>query len=158
MKQPATVESESRDLVRYSPIVHEARQDSNFVIFSSNKPAHEVMSFLVDNGIQFKILLGAYKGIRETSYLVASVMMPKVFASGLVDDQESIMHLSHLPEPGTVPSYEELRTAHLEFIQKDVENPILYLGNVVQVTGEVALQQEAYTYDPMQNTYFIVNE
>lgn len=122
------------------------RSNASFVIFAAQPhEPHTVMSFLVENSIPFKTMLGSYKNERETSYTVPAENFDAIVQAGLVDEQESFLVLGHIGESG-------FRKAEIVFTNPELE-PIDG-GFMVNVSREEALSAEGWTYDPQGNSFF----
>ena len=124
------------------------RSNASFVIFAAQPyEPHTVMSFLVENSIPFKTMLGSYKNERETSYTVPAEHFAAITQAGLVDEQESFIVLGHIGESG-------FRKAEIVF--SNPETAPVEVGYMVNVSREEALSAEAWTYDPQGNAFFVI--
>lgn len=121
--------------------------NGSFVIFAAQPNAvHDVMSFLVENKIPFKVLLGSYNGERETSYCVPAEHFDTVIQAGLVAEQESILVLGHFNSSG-------LRKAEIVFLNGQETESV---GFFVNVEREEAFNQAGWTFDPMGEKFFTI--
>ena len=127
-----------------------AKTSGTHMIFSSVKnPAEVVMTKLVEAKIAFKVLLGSYKTQRETSYLIGAEHLETIFASGLIEDEESILVLGNAQKNNK-------REAFLVFnTQDDSGNSgIQHLGLLDVLSHEEAATADAWSYDPTLGVYF----
>lgn len=121
--------------------------NSSFVIFAAQPhEPHTVMEFMRQNNIQFKVLLGQYNGVVETSYCVPADQFTLISLAGIVDDQESLLILGPYQESG-------MRKASILFIQ---DSSIKEVGEFVQITKEESSNFQGWTFDPMGSTYFTI--
>jgi len=112
------------------------RQDTD------NQDNHQtVVNRLSQLDISHKVLNGRYQGIDEKSILVKMDQLDTVQALCKQFNQESYLHL------------DKDRVASLRFTEGRIEK----IGNLEAVSKTKALKSDAYTFDPMSNTYFIVN-
>lgn len=119
-------------------------------VFSSTKPVHDVMYFLAQNNIPFRICLGSYKGVVETSFCIPTMMMPIINeAKWILDGQESVMHVRSVQ--GTLEN-------HVEFEYLRLENQLRfqYQGKLALASKADALAADGYTYDPSGLTYSVI--
>lgn len=127
-----------------------SKTSGTHVIFASTgNPSDLVMGELVDANISFKVLLGAYKDKRETSYLVGMEHLEFLFKSGLIEDEESILVMGNTQKNGT-------REAFLVFNDLDEDdNPgIQHIGFLDVVSAEEAQTLDGWSYDPTIASYF----
>ena len=124
------------------------------VIFSSNAPAHRVMEELMKYDIKFDVVLGSYKGIKETSYITELESWDKVSKSGLFDDQESILLLTD-SEP-VAPEGLPVVINTMASLQYLKDNTVEDIGVVISTTKEKALAEEGFSYIPSQGRYLII--
>ena len=69
------------------------------VIFASNEQNCTVMDYLINRNIEFRTLLGKYKGTLETAYIIKTEDIDKI--AYLLDGQESILSLSNVQKDNT---------------------------------------------------------
>lgn len=120
---------------------------SSYVIFClGNNPEREAAfaRFAKSHGIPYKALKGSYKGVEENSFISNSDHWPEI--KGWVWGEESVLLL------GPANEYGAGRSASLLFAATGEMQP---LGTFKQVPEEYALRQEAWTFDPTQNAYFV---
>lgn len=118
-------------------------------IFASvANPVHEVMYFLLDNNIPFKVTLGSYKGVRETSFVVQHSDLETISKAGLLDGEESVLLLGKLLGTGR-------RQAVLEFRDG---SPSVVIGFFHGSTRLNAEQSDGYSYCPVTRTYYVVSD
>lgn len=122
------------------------RANGAFVIFAAqpNEP-HVVMSFMVENSIPFKVLLGSYKNERETSYCVPQDQFQRILDAGIVTEQESILVLGHFESSG-------LRKAEIVYLSNDRESEPA--GYFVNVGRDKVPSLDGWTFDPMSDQFF----
>lgn len=94
-------------------------------------------------GIPAKPLMGRYKGQNEFSFI--SRMSDYNRIAPWLNTEESILHI-HGYDSRDRPR------ATLRYMQSGREQD---LGRMVPVSRDVALRQDAYTYDPIYKAYFI---
>ena len=111
------------------------------VIFASNEQNCTVMDYLINRNIEFRTLLGKYKGTLETAYIIKTEDIDKI--AYLLDGQESILSLSNVQKDNT-------REMQLIFANGDHD----YIGMFDVLTKEQADSADAWTYDPMLKLYF----
>lgn len=120
--------------------------NGSFVIFAAQPNQPEVvMSFMVENLIKFKVLLGSYKNERETSYCVPADEFAKIVEAGIVDEQESILVLGPFNGNG-------LRKAEIVYLAEEGKTEPAGFFSVV--SREQALSGEGWTFDPMSDSFF----
>ena len=127
-----------------------SKTSGTHVIFASTgNPSDLVMGELVDANISFKVLLGAYKDKRETSYLVGMEHLEFLFKSGLIEDEESILVLGNAQKNNK-------REAFLVFNTQDESgnSPIQHLGLLDVLSHEEAATTDAWSFDPTLSVYF----
>ena len=114
------------------------------IFFSSFETTEHIMKVLADADVRFKVLLGRYDGKYETAYTIAAENLEWLFASGLVDGQESVMLLG---EDGV---------GHLMFNQLDeTGSPKLEsLGEIINISKEDAALRTGFTFDPEDGLYY----
>lgn len=115
---------------------------SEFIVFASDQTTAKTMSRLVAEGISFKVLLGSYKGEKETSFMITIKDVSPIV--GLIKDQESILSLSNRQKDGS-------REAQLVFVNTGESKSI---GMFNEITEEQANSQDSWSFDPTLNQYF----
>ena len=122
-------------------------RDKEYCIFAAQPhEPHDVMYFLIDNNIPFQIILGSYKGQRETSYCIPHDRLPDVIGSGLVDDQESILILGAVNGLGERPA---------SLLMSNADEPVPY-GTLVEAPRSEAEASEGWSYSIMAQAWFII--
>lgn len=117
-----------------------------YVVFSSDFSEEYTVNRLEKLGIPFKQIVGCYKDIMETSFIV-----PYRFRFDIEDmfmGQESILILTDVDARNR-------RGAYLQFVDTD---DTMYLGKLHSVGHSYAIQQDAWSYDPQTNTYYVAEE
>lgn len=111
----------------------------------------EFALWLIGNGIPFKQLIGCYRGAQEISFLIRNADFVAHFAEfdPWIKGQESIMLLSEQAHHRTGQ-----RTATLVY-SRAAGNYKEELGLWTNVTREEALKQDAWTFDPAFDEYYI---
>lgn len=118
-----------------------------FVIFASPVPRIKVMKTLKSKHIPFKFVQGCYKGMREDAYLIASDDLKAVKEIGLLEGEESVMHLGHYDHTGE-------RRAWLEHLRIYMSGNIEDLGYFIQVSEAQAKDCDGWTFDPQTSLYY----
>lgn len=118
---------------------------NRYVIFSHNHPGF--MERTLENlGVSFKKVKGCYKGVEETAFVINYDNYTQTLENLLTHDcQESILVL------GTSDARDK-RPAELVFLESGQRRGI---GLMQSVSEEEAKAQDAWTYDKLQNKYFI---
>lgn len=118
-----------------------------YAIFAAqpNQP-HDVMRFLLDNNIDFQIILGMWKGQPETSYCIPFARLADVALSGLIDAQESVLVLG---------PYNPRETQKAYLLTQDAAEPVPY-GDLIQVTRAEAEASESWSYSLMAKSFHVV--
>lgn len=131
-----------------NPVIDESDpRDRQYVVFASNAtPVHEVMYFLLDNNIDFQVLLGSYKGERETSYIIPYDRLEEVMHSGLLNEEESILILGAMNGLGRRPATLHLLTT----------NEVFPIGQLVAAARSEAEPQEGWSYNPTAKQFFTI--
>lgn len=125
------------------------------VIFASKMPPEQAMFTMLNLGIEFKVLLGKYKGNLETSYMIGFQNLGLIFGSGLIDEQESILVTGNPQKGGK-------REAFLVYNAPDnngeyQQSPIERLGYFdVTVDVDAAMKLDAFSYDPILRAFYFV--
>jgi hypothetical protein len=109
---------------------------------------NKAMSFMDSRGIDYKLAIGCYEGLGETSYIVSYSHYELILALAGKHEQESILILSEATRHG-------LRPATLYFLQSG-DN--IDMGYLTGCSKEYALKQNAYTYRPDLNQYWVCNK
>lgn len=116
--------------------------NEQYIIFASDESDEYTEKHLKDCRIDYKKLVGRYKGEDETSYIINKREHPMI--EPLIENQESILELSKIQSNG-------FRLAGLS-LKHSVH---VLLGSFTPVTKEEAEKQDAYTYDPSTDVYYI---
>lgn len=111
-------------------------------------------------GLKLKRVVGAYKGQTEVSFVTPLDTLYAATASGWLDGQESILVLSSRPlVEGRVAGW---RDAALLFLlpdgRPDPQKPAVPLGRFVAANQATALAQDAWTFDPSEDMYYVTRE
>lgn len=122
----------------------------NYMIFCvGNDKVREAQfrSWATSNGIGFKSLHGCYKGQQEASFIINMRDSARCFA--WYSKEESVLLLG--------PSYREgsshgNREAHLYYLST---GHLEDLGLYQWVPRDEGLREDAWTYDPTQDEYFV---
>lgn len=130
---------------------------SSFVIFSVGDDILRQAQFnawAVANGLAFKRLIGSYKGQAEHSFICPAENLPML--SDWLTGQESVLHLGPLYRDGIAHGDREARLGFLREDGTAVSPPATQrLGLYGWAPRDEALRQEAWTYDPTLDEYFI---
>lgn len=131
-----------------------------FVILAVTQPTQDAKEqgtrnaefalWLIANGIPHKQLIGCYKGQKEISFLIRrdDFQDNPVGLRAWLDGQESILVLS-----AQEPHRRGQRTAHLTYLANGAKEE---LGYWTAVSRTDALTQDAWTYDPAFEQYYVV--
>lgn len=122
--------------------------DYEYVIFAAQpNPPEKTMQFLLDNNIDFQVILGSYKGEPETSFCIPFNRFADVGLSGLIDEQESVLFLGPIAQhDGSRPAY---------FLYSEATEPVS-VGNLVQVDRSTAEASDGYSYSLMAKAFFTI--
>jgi len=117
-----------------------------YIIFSVS-PGNEkrLAETLEQFQIGHKTLVGSYKGEQEPAWIVNVNNFPQIKNLNLVSDQESILKLGKAGRGA--------RLATLQFL--DDKTADIDLGRLVVVTEKTAKAQDAWTFDPSTEIYWI---
>ena len=126
---------------------------SMVTIFSSYAPTEQVMYFLAENNIPFRVVLGSYQGDIETSFAIPTSLFPVVLAARwLTDRQICVMHIRSIQNTNE-------RITHFEYLaEQDDAKRFEFMGNMEVVSKQVALAETGYTYDPVSQMYSIIHK
>lgn len=116
--------------------------NEQYIIFASDESDEHTIDHLNACRISFKQLQGRYKGEDETSFIINKREHPLI--EPLIENQESILELSKVQANG-------LRMAGLSF----KHGLHTMLGNFIPVSESEAKNNDAYTYDPNTEIYYI---
>lgn len=120
-----------------------------YIIFASDLPTDETLKVLDGYNVPYKKLKGSYKGELEDSFIVnEKVFMLGKFPHHLIQKQESVLHLG-------VADARDKRPATLLYNDLIGDAKVEKLGLFHSVPEEQAKEQDAWTYDPLQDQYFI---
>lgn len=119
--------------------------DDAYVIFASNFPFNKVEKYLHDRAIPYKRLQGKYLGVYEDSYIV-NLKHRDLAHSVLLDGQECVLVLSRIMPNG-------YRRALIHY--NNTEKTVQEIGYFIPVPRERALQSASFTYDPINNEYYV---
>lgn len=118
-----------------------------YIIFASHMNSAVVQQFMAENDIGYRVLLGGYKGMVETAYIINRNAIPLIEAGGIIEQQESLLELGPI-------GVNDKRPASLVFKDQHKES----LGSLVEVTKADAMSAFSngggYTYDPALKKYF----
>lgn len=117
---------------------------NNHVIFSG-LPA-TVQIWAEQHAVPLRKLNGKYKGRLETSFIISEEYFPQLLASGVLDNEESVLLL----EPkNTLSGNRNAKLLYLGSLKTEE------LGTFVPVDREYALAHQSYTYDPEAGQYYV---
>ena len=117
-----------------------------FIIFCVGNNATDDENFklwAIKNNIGFKPLIGSYKGISETAFIINSKHHEAL--KPWIKNEESILNLGELVKGK--------RKATLVFTDNSIQN--VDLGYFKYTSKQYALKQEAWTFDQENNAYYI---
>ena len=98
-----------------------------------------------------RILMGSYKGVMEQSFICTEGDFNNhVAPMGFTTNQESVLRLYETSNGRTAPR----SFATLVFPDDDTES----LGEFKEVTRELAMSLDGWTYDPMMDTYYAAGD
>ena len=97
-------------------------------------------------GIRFKLVQGCYKGTPEHSFVISLDAFTATRETGILAGQESVLVIGPKPFNGDRP-------ATLRFLDASV--PPIDLGTFQVWEGDGVPPVDAWTYDPLSETYFI---
>ena len=120
-----------------------------FVIFESDMPEPKTRAVLSNSNVPFKVLVGQYKGIESTAYIVN--LKDGAATGDLTYHQESVLVLEPVSENG-------LRKATLQYnpnSNSGIPEQIEYIGYFKPVDEAYAKTKDSYTYDPTTNQYYV---
>jgi len=104
-------------------------------------------AWALDKGVPFKSLHGCYKGIQEASFIIPQEYLD--YCTQWWINEESILLLSSQYRSRRMYG---TRIAVLYFPKYGLTQPI---GEWQRQPKEYALKQEAWTYDPSQDEYYV---
>ena len=106
---------------------------------------------LADHGIlNYKAVEGSYKGEKERSYVVTFQTL---------EDLQQILHVARTYKQESILVVDVERNAQLMFLNTYSGGTMpKYVGKFKNVPKFEALEQEAWTYDPENNYYYICKE
>jgi len=118
----------------------------NYIIFSSHINLYTVEEILQSEGIGYKRLKGCYKNQTECAWIVNTNQAVENFLvfRSILSNQESVLLLGPTDA-------RDRRPAALLYFRGDLD----YLGLFQSVDKATALAQDAWTFDPSTNTYYI---
>lgn len=120
-----------------------------FAIDSEHTKA-DFLTYLGNNGIGVKVLLGSYKGLVEDAYIINSRHV--AFILGFIKGQESVLELGPQRNFGGGLL---LRPAQLTYRDN---RPIVDLGYFQEVGKEFAGKSDSWTYDPSTGKYWVAKQ
>ena len=125
-----------------------------FVIFSvyrsertdtDNENRHtQTLNLLHQRSIPYKTLEGSYKGTKEKSILIPKLFESMALMLSRLHDQDCYMFKPFIDDDAT----------YSVVLHKDSSTDIEYIGEWTEVTKEVALSKEGYTYNPDTELYY----
>jgi hypothetical protein len=121
-----------------------------FVILSSDFDENTTVKILQDNNVSFKMVQGVYKGITEKSYVVN--FNDAIKTQDLTKNQHSVLILDAIDDSGLRPASLQINPRRESGIPEAIIQGLYFKS----VTKEYALSKDAYTYDPIQDQYFVV--
>lgn len=102
-------------------------------------------------GAPYQTILGSYKGVEETGFVVPGFMAPDVAKSGILANEESVLRLNELIPAVLDGSRLWVREASLVCLGKSRQVP---LGLFRPVAEAVARQADGWTFDPIWRQYY----
>ena len=126
--------------------IHPHSSSDTFFIYCVGQSIPVINAFkaaMAHANIPAKPLMGRYKGDNEYSFISRMCDYPTI--APWLDEEESILHI-HSYDSRDQPK------ATLKYLKDGREE---YLGRMVPVSRDVALTQDAYTFDPTYGAYFI---
>ena len=117
-------------------------------ITSSRGRHHSVKHYLDSNYIDYKEIRGCYKGKREESFILDYRHLGIVLELAWDADQESILILDAIGAHGT-------RKAHLKYLDG---RPTETIGWLRESTRGAAIAMQDYSYNPITDKYYIVEQ
>lgn len=114
-----------------------------YMIFSSDFSEEYTVNRLEKLGIPYKQIVGCYKGVMEISYIVS--YRYRFDIEDMFKCQESILLLSE----------RDARSRREAFLDFGVPGMEEYLGKMHSVGHSYAIQQDAWSYDPETDKYFV---
>jgi hypothetical protein len=121
---------------------------TDMVIFSvGNEPFFDnaFKNYCDTRNIAYKEVVGCYKGIEETAFITSMDDAADYLPDYFVEDQESVLSLG--------PLIKGARSATLHFMDPDVE-PVS-VGLFRHASEKYARKQDAWTFDPSTNSYYV---
>lgn len=106
-------------------------------------------AWAVAHGIGFKELVGAYKGVTETSFIVNVKSLPRIMRDVRLDGEESILLLGPRYREGRMHGD---RLARLWF---PAENRTVPIGHFREASKAYAMSRDGWTFDPSDETYWV---
>lgn len=126
--------------------IHRHSADDSFFIYCVGQSIPVINAFkatMAQAGIPVKPLMGKYKGKPEYSFISRMADYPTI--APWLDEEESILYLHDYDS-------RDRPRATLRFLKEGRDED---LGRLVPVSRLVAVDLDAYTFDPQQNQYFI---
>lgn len=122
-----------------------------FSVFQKGKSNDEnlisttkIMTLLNKTGVEFQNVEGCYKGTKELFFVLDLRMLPVAKELAVMNNRESILTIDTMGD------------VMLHYMPVTLEQD-LPLGKFISVSKEVALAQDAYTYD-LKGTYYICSQ
>lgn len=112
------------------------------------KADNYAIDFLTSRGIDYVQAIGCYKGLGETCFIVSYNHYELILALAGMFEQESILILDEGTRHG-------LRSASLYYLQS---GKTVDMGMLTGASKEYALAQDAYTYRPDMNQYWVCSD
>lgn len=125
---------------------YETTSNAEYTVFASSKPAAEVMYLLLENGHPFQVLLGSWRGNREVSYIVKGDMQATLERLGLLKGEETILLLGAI---------DGLSRRYAKIVELE-DNSVVNAGYLVHTSKEVAMEQEGWSYSPIEQAFFTI--
>ena len=117
-----------------------------FCVGQSKVRQQAFKAWAYSNGIKFKELVGAYKGVTEASFITNEKNLDAIMP--WIVQEESILVLD---VPKNLGGGRHVRPAKLIY----GDGREVSLPDWRQVHRDYAMDQEAWTYDPQQQAYFV---
>ena len=106
------------------------------------------MRFFMEQGIQFKVLLGSYQGAYEVSYCVPAIHFPAIVQADLLVGEDSILEL------GAMSAYGYREATIVYYSGEQDGEPV---GYFVAIEKEEALNlSHGWSFDPTSDKFFTI--
>jgi hypothetical protein len=119
-----------------------SEDDKEYIIFASDYENEKTVALLKERGIGYKHLNGRYKGVDETSFIIAYNDLHKI--EDLIKKQESVLWLDAMG----------LRGRRAALIYGDRKEQPQVLGYFKEVTEKGAKKKDSYTQDRLTGLFY----